>query len=79
MGSGTTQGHAGQAQILAYEGVLYVVNGANDVFAMDVETGAIRWRYEGKPDPRAGSPMAKASRGVALGAARCTSASPMGV
>ncbi|MEO8313988.1 MAG: PQQ-binding-like beta-propeller repeat protein [Pseudomonadota bacterium] len=67
MGSGTTQGHAGQAQILAYEGVLYVVNGANDVFAIDVETGVIRWRYEGKPDPRAGSPMGKASRGVALG------------
>jgi quinohemoprotein ethanol dehydrogenase len=67
MGSGTTQGHAGQAQILTYEGVLYVVNGANDVFAMDVETGVIRWRYEGKPDPLAGSPMGRASRGVALG------------
>jgi alcohol dehydrogenase (cytochrome c) len=67
MGSGTTPGHAGQAQILAYEGVLYVINGANDVFALDVETGAIRWRYEGKPDLRAGSPIGRTSRGVALG------------
>lgn len=31
MGSGTSPGHAGQAQILACQGVLYVVNGANDV------------------------------------------------
>ena len=39
MGSGTGPGTAGQAQILAYEGVVYVANGVNDVFAMDVETG----------------------------------------
>jgi quinohemoprotein ethanol dehydrogenase len=67
MGSGTTPGHAGQAQILAHEGTLYVSNGANDVFAMDVESGVIRWRWEGKPDPRAGSPIGRVSRGVALG------------
>ncbi|MEP7314146.1 MAG: PQQ-binding-like beta-propeller repeat protein, partial [Pseudomonadota bacterium] len=67
MGSGTTPGHAGQAQILAYEGTVYVANGANDVFAMDVETGAIRWSFKGNPDLRAGSPIGRASRGVALG------------
>ncbi len=67
MGSGTTPGHAGQAQILSYEGVLYVINGANDVFAMDVETGVVRWKYSAQPDLRAGSPIGRASRGVALG------------
>jgi quinohemoprotein ethanol dehydrogenase len=67
MGSGTTPGHAGQAQILVYGDTLYVSNGANDVFAMDVESGAIRWKFEGKPDLRAGSPIGRASRGVALG------------
>jgi glucose dehydrogenase len=67
MGSGTTPGHAGQAQILAYEGALYVVNGANDVFALDVETGVIRWSFKGNPDLRAGSPIGRTSRGVALG------------
>jgi glucose dehydrogenase len=45
MGSGTTPGHGGQAQILAHEGVLYVSNGANDVFAIDVESGAFREIY----------------------------------
>ena len=67
MGSGTTPGHAGQAQILAYEGVLYVSNGANDVFALDVETGQILWTFKGNPEPRAGSPIGRASRGVAIG------------
>jgi quinohemoprotein ethanol dehydrogenase len=67
MVSGVTPGHAGQAQILVYEGVLYVVNGAIDVFAMDVETGRTLWKFEGKPDLHAGSPMGRASRGVALG------------
>ena len=67
MGSGAEPGNGGQAQILAYEGTLYVANGVNDVFAVDVETGKILWTYRGKPDPRAGSPIGKVSRGVALG------------
>ena len=67
MGSGTTPGHAGQAQILAYAGVLYVVNGALDVFALDVESGAILWKFEANPDLRAGSPIGRASRGLGLG------------
>jgi alcohol dehydrogenase (cytochrome c) len=67
MGSGTSPGNSGQAQILAYEGVLYVANGANDVFAMDVLTGKVLWSYRGKPDPKSGSPIGKSSRGVALG------------
>ncbi len=67
MGSGMGPGTAGQAQILAYEGTLYVANGVNDVFAMDVETGRTLWTYQGKSNPRGGSPIGKVSRGVALG------------
>ncbi len=67
MGSGANPNNSGQAQILHYDGMLYVINGANDVFAIDVDTGAIRWTYHGKPDPKAGVPMGKSSRGVALG------------
>ena len=65
MGSGANPNNSGQAQILHYDGTLYVINGANDVFAIDVDTGAIRWTYHGKPDPKAG--VGKSSRGVALG------------
>src|SRR5262245_60723008 len=43
MGSGAQPNNSGQAQILHYEGVLYVINGANDVFGLDVDTGAILW------------------------------------
>ena len=67
MGSGTSPGHAGQAQILAWGDALYVSNGANDVFAVDIETGALLWSFKGNPEPRAGSPIGRASRGVALG------------
>jgi glucose dehydrogenase len=57
MGSGANPRNSGQAQILAYEGVLYVVNGENDVFALDVETGAILWTYHGQPAPGSGNPL----------------------
>jgi quinohemoprotein ethanol dehydrogenase len=67
MGSGMNQRNSGQAQILAYEGVLYVINGENDVFALAVETGEILWIYRGEPDPRSGNPLGWTSRGVALG------------
>ena len=67
MGSGANPNNSGQAQILVYEGVLYVVNGVNDVFALDVPTGAILWTYHGNPDPRSGVPMGRSSRGVAMG------------
>jgi quinohemoprotein ethanol dehydrogenase len=67
MGSGANPNNSGQAQILAYEGVLYVVNGVNDVFALDVPTGAILWTYHGNPDPRSGVPMGRSSRGLGMG------------
>ena len=64
MGSGANPGNSGQAQILVYDGVLYVINGDNDVFAIDVDSGEILWRYRGAPDPRAGNPFGRSSRGV---------------
>ncbi len=67
MGTGASPNNSGQAQILHHEGTLYVINGANDVFALDVDTGAILWTYRGQPDPRAGVPMGRSSRGVTLG------------
>jgi quinohemoprotein ethanol dehydrogenase len=67
MGSATEPGYAGEAQILVYGGALYVANGANDVFAIAVDTGRILWTYHGNPNPQGGSPLGHASRGVALG------------
>ena len=70
MGSGTNPGNSGQTQILEYAGTLYVTNGADDVFAVDVPTGRILWTYHGNPDPKAGTPIGRSNRGVALGDGR---------
>jgi alcohol dehydrogenase (cytochrome c) len=67
MGSGLDPGYAGEAQILVYGDTLYVANGANDVFAIDVDSGRILWTYHGNPNPQGGSPIGRASRGVAIG------------
>jgi len=65
MGTGGAPNNDGQAQILSYEGILYVINGVNDVFAMDIDTGNILWVYRGNPPAEAG--VGKSSRGVAMG------------
>src|SRR5438105_114986 len=44
-GSGTAPQYSGFAQPLVYEGVAYVSTGANDVFALSIETGEILWQY----------------------------------
>ncbi|HEU4620533.1 MAG TPA: PQQ-binding-like beta-propeller repeat protein, partial [Gammaproteobacteria bacterium] len=50
-GSGLEPRASGQGQTLVYDGVLYVVTGEDDVFAIDVETGARRWTYKPGFDP----------------------------
>jgi alcohol dehydrogenase (cytochrome c) len=67
MGSGDQLKNGGQTQILHHEGTLFLANGMNDVFAIDVETGVILWKHEGNSDPRSGNPIGWVSRGVALG------------
>ncbi len=50
-GSGTQPQYSGFAQPLVHDGVAYVSTGANDVFALSIETGEILWQYEAKLDP----------------------------
>jgi quinohemoprotein ethanol dehydrogenase len=49
-GSGNASKYSAQAQPLVYEGVVYIVTGANDVFAIDVDTGEKLWAYEANLD-----------------------------
>ncbi len=70
MGSGAGRKNSGESQILEYAGVLYVVNGDDDVFAINVDTGKILWTYHGRPDPKSGNPLGWTSRGLALGAGK---------
>ena len=67
-GSGTASKFSAQAQPIVYDGVIYVATGANDVFALDVETGAIRWSHEANLDPNITVICCGwMSRGVAIG------------
>ena len=68
-GSGAGPMHSGEAQPIVYEGVVYIITGANDVFAISVETGERLWQYEAFLDPAIATSICCgwAARGVALG------------
>src|SRR5262245_40018318 len=51
LGSGTQPQYSGFAQPLVYDGVAYVSTGANDVFALSLDTGEILWQYSANLDP----------------------------
>ena len=62
---------------LVYEGVLYVITGANDVFASTSRRGAILWTYAAKldADDDGGLLRLDEPRRRASATARCSSAS----
>jgi quinohemoprotein ethanol dehydrogenase len=49
-GSGIGTKYSGEAQPLVYQGVVYIVTGADDVFALSVDSGEILWSYAAKLD-----------------------------
>src|SRR5215203_2131126 len=67
-GSGEATKYSAEAQPIVYQGVMYVVSGADDVFAVDVETGKKLWVYEAKlPEAIDTICCGWTNRGVALG------------
>jgi quinohemoprotein ethanol dehydrogenase len=67
-GSGVGTQYSGEAQPIVYDGVVYIATGADDVFAISVESGEILWRYEAHlPDEIDTVCCGWSSRGVALG------------
>jgi len=67
-GSGSGPNHSGQAQPLYYDGTLYTVTGENDVFAIDVDSGAFKWTYQANLDPgRVNVCCGWVSRGLGMG------------
>jgi alcohol dehydrogenase (cytochrome c) len=50
-GSGTGPQYSGFAQPLVADGIAYVSTGADDVFALSIETGEILWQYSANLDP----------------------------
>ena len=67
-GSGTGVRYSGEAQPIVHDGVIYVITGADDVFAIAVETGATLWTYEAKLNEKINTVCCGwTSRGVGFG------------
>jgi len=50
-GSGVAPKYSGEGQPVVYDGTVYMSTGANDVFALSLDTGEILWQYVGNVDP----------------------------
>jgi len=66
--SGLSPRAGNQAQPLVQDGVVYIMTGENDAFAVSVETGALLWEYRAQIDPEIARPCCSwVGRGVGLG------------
>jgi quinohemoprotein ethanol dehydrogenase len=71
LGSGRAPQYSGEAQPLVHDGRIFVITGADDVFALGVETGEILWQHGAELDPKITSVCCGwTSRGVGLGAGK---------
>jgi quinohemoprotein ethanol dehydrogenase len=67
-GSGMSPRAGNQAQPLVYDGVVYIMTGDNDAFAVSVETGELLWEYKAGIDPKVARPCCSwVGRGLGLG------------
>ena len=67
-GSATNPKYSGEAQPLVSEGVVYIITGADDIFAISVKTGAALWKYQANLDQTITTVCCGwTSRGLALG------------
>ncbi len=71
-GSGVGPQYSGEAQPLVYGDTLYIVTGADDVFALNVADGRTLWSHRANLDPSIGDVICCGwtSRGVGLGAGK---------
>lgn len=67
-GSGVGTKYSGEAQPIVHDGVIYLITGADDVFALSVDVGEILWSHEANLDQTISTICCGwTSRGVALG------------
>ncbi|HWW81530.1 MAG TPA: PQQ-binding-like beta-propeller repeat protein [Steroidobacteraceae bacterium] len=67
-GSGLGARSGNQAQPIVYDGVVYIMTGDNDAFAISVDSGTVLWEYKANIDPKLARPCCSwVGRGLALG------------
>src|SRR5207244_6237498 len=67
-GSGASAKYSGEAQPIVHEGVVFIVTGADDVFAISVKTGQILWKYQPNLEEKISTVCCGwTSRGLAVG------------
>ncbi|MGH8260493.1 MAG: PQQ-binding-like beta-propeller repeat protein [Steroidobacteraceae bacterium] len=67
-GSGLNPRDGNQAQPIVYDGVIYIMTGEGDTFAVDFESGRVIWEFKARVDPRVARPCCSwPGRGVAIG------------
>ncbi len=70
-GSATAAKYSAESQPVEYNGVLYITTGADDVFAISVETGKILWEHKANLDEKISTVCCGwLNRGVGLGDGR---------
>ncbi len=70
-GSGLEPKYSGEATPVVYDGTVYISTGADDVFALSIDDGAILWEYAANLDPDISTVCCGwTNRGVALGAGK---------
>ncbi len=55
-GSGMSPRAGNQAQPIVYDGVVYLMTGDNDAFAISVDTGKVLWGFKSNIDPKVARP-----------------------
>jgi quinohemoprotein ethanol dehydrogenase len=66
--SGIAGKYSGEAQPIVYRNVMYIVTGADDVFALDAHTGAMKWTHHAHLNQKIATICCGwTNRGVALG------------
>ncbi|HUN73264.1 MAG TPA: PQQ-binding-like beta-propeller repeat protein [Steroidobacteraceae bacterium] len=67
-GSGLTPRAGNQAQPIVYGDGIYIMTGDGDAFAVDLQTGKVRWEFRANVDPKVARPCCGwPGRGVAIG------------
>ena len=69
--SGIAGKYSGEAQPLVYKNVIYIITGADDVFAIDAHSGSIKWTYRANLNQKINTICCGwTNRGVAIGDGR---------